>query len=305
MSGESSLSEICHRANYYFPGVPKAIELFLVSLLSRRHLLLEGPPGHGKTSFVKLMSKLVGLPLTRIQFTNDMLPADIIGHLAPQHKTGELVFSPGPLFSEFLLADELNRASPKTQSALLEAMEERQVTFEGKSYPLSESFFVTATQNPYSQVGTHHLPESQLDRFMIASYFGVLDKEHERAAMIRQDMEEEFNKLTPLIDPQELKNLCQGVNTIFSSEAIVDYIQEVVERMRAQLEGAQDLSLRAVRDLYRGSKAMALILGRTHVLPEDVRDLFPFIIAHRLNSRVGLLNSQNKVREFVEKIPIF
>jgi MoxR-like ATPase len=263
-------------------GKEPQVRLALACLLARGHLLIEDLPGVGKTMLSNVLARALGLHLQRIQFTSDMLPADIIGVSVYERETGGFTFHPGPIFAQVILADEVNRAMPKTQSALLEAMEEHQVTAEGETRKLPEPFFVIATQNPSEQVGTFPLPESQLDRFLMRLELGYPDHDSERALLAGVDRRDLIATLEPCMTPAELVELQEDVQHVHVAPALLDYVQAVVEHTRRSPDFAAGLSPRAALGLVRGARAWALIEGRDKVIPEDVQAVLPGVAAHRL-----------------------
>jgi MoxR-like ATPase len=236
----------------------------------------------GKTTLAHVLARSLGMHFQRIQFTSDMLPADIIGVAIYERDSGAFKFHPGPIFSQVILADEVNRATPKTQSALLEAMEEHQVTAEGETRKLPEPFFVIATQNPSEQVGTFPLPESQLDRFMMRIELGYPDRDAERALLTGTDRRDMLATLDPCMTPAELMELQAGVQRIHVAPALLDYVQAIVEHTRRSPEFLTGLSPRAALALVHSAKAWALLEGRDKVIPEDVQAIVPGVATHRL-----------------------
>jgi MoxR-like ATPase len=278
----SSLQNVVVQAGKVVLGKERQIRLALACLLARGHLLLEDLPGVGKTTLAHVLARLLGLNFHRIQFTSDMLPADIIGVSVYDRETGSFKFHPGPVFSQLVLADEVNRATPKTQSALLEAMEEHQVTAEGESRPLPEPFFVIATQNPSHQVGTFSLPESQLDRFLLRIELGYPDRDAERALLQGVDRRDMIGALTPCMAAGELMELQSMVKHIHAAPALLDYIQAIVEESRRSPDYTNGLSPRAALGLLASARAWALLEGRDKALPEDIQAVLPGIAGHRL-----------------------
>ncbi len=278
----SSLQNVITQAGKVVLGKEHQIRLALACLLARGHLLIEDLPGVGKTTLAHVLARLLGLNFHRIQFTSDMLPADIIGVSVYERDTGTFKFHPGPIFSQLILADEVNRATPKTQSALLEAMEEHQVTAEGETRPLPEPFFVIATQNPSHQVGTFALPESQLDRFLMRIELGYPDREAERALLQGVERRDMIGGLTPCLTPDQLTKLQSMVRNVHAAPALLDYIQALIEQSRRSPDYANGLSPRAALGLLASSRAWALLEGRDSVLPEDIQAVLPGIAGHRL-----------------------
>jgi MoxR-like ATPase len=263
-------------------GKPQQNKLALACLLARGHLLLEDVPGVGKTTLALALARVLGLKFQRVQFTSDLLPADILGtSIYDQHGSG-FRFHPGPIFSQLVLADEVNRASPKTQSALLEAMEERQVTIEGETRKLDEPFFVIATQNPAHQIGTFPLPESQLDRFLMRISLGYPPHEAERALLIERERRDLLKEMPPALQLSELNALQNQVQDIRTSPALIDYLLALIQHTRKHPALRMGLSPRAGLALRRAAQAWALIEGRPGVIPEDVQAVFGSVVNHRL-----------------------
>ncbi|RMG31753.1 MAG: AAA family ATPase [Gammaproteobacteria bacterium] len=263
-------------------GKDRALRLALACLLARGHLLIEDLPGMGKTTLAHVLARLLGLEFRRLQFTSDLLPADILGVAVYEREQGSFVFHPGPIFTQMLLADEINRATPRTQSALLEAMEERQVSTEGEVRPLPEPFFVIATQNPTYQIGTFPLPESQLDRFLMRIALGYPDAESERRLLAGEDRRALLARLEPLVSPGELEAWQAEVRAVHASEALLAYIQQLLAFSRESGLYQTGLSPRAGLALLAAARAWAWLEGRDHLLPEDVRAVLPAVCRHRL-----------------------
>ena len=264
-------------------GKQRELRLALTCLIARGHLLIEDVPGVGKTTLAQVLARLMGLQFQRIQFTSDLLPADILGVSIFDRETSAFRFHPGPVFAQLILADEINRATPKTQSALLEAMEERQVTADGETFPLSEPFFVIATQNPAHQIGTFPLPESQLDRFLLRMHLGYPDRKAERALLQGEDRRILLERQAPVSRPEEILELQMAAQEVHVADALIDYLQALLGATRSNPELAAGLSPRAGLGLLAAARAWALLDGRDHVLPEDVQTLFPHVAAHRLH----------------------
>ena len=278
----SSLKNVVVQAGKIILGKDRQIRLAVACLLARGHLLIEDVPGVGKTTLSHVLARLLGLQFHRIQFTSDMLPADIIGVSVYDKDKGNFRFHPGPIFSQVILADEVNRATPRTQSALLEAMEERQVTIEGETRPLPEPFFVIATQNPSNQIGTFPLPESQLDRFLMRIELGYPDREAERALLQGVDRREMINHMDACLAPGNLIALQGQVKGVHAAPALLDYVQALVEHTRRSPDYAAGLSPRAALAMLHAARAWAMLAGRDKVLPEDVQAVLPGVAAHRL-----------------------
>ena len=277
------VERLLEAANQIILGKEHELRLAFACLIARGHLLIEDVPGVGKTALAHTLAQLMGLQLQRIQFTSDLLPADIIGASIFDRDTSSFRFHPGPVFAQVVLADEINRATPKTQSALLEAMEERQITADGHTFELPEPFFVIATQNPAHQVGTFPLPESQLDRFLLRIRLGYPDPMAERALLTGEDRRSVLERRTPVIGPSELAGLQHTAQTLHVADRLIDYVQALLGATRHDTELATGLSPRAGLGLLSVARAWALIDGRDHVLPEDVQTLFPHVAAHRLH----------------------
>jgi len=277
------VEEVIARASQVILGKERQIRLALACILARGHLLIEDVPGVGKTTLSRALARLLALDHQRIQFTSDLLPADVIGVSIFDRETSAFRFHPGPVFTQILLADEINRASPKAQSALLEAMEEHQVTAEGETRPLPEPFFVIATQNPLHQVGTFPLPESQLDRFLMRLHLGYPDARAERELLKGQERRDLITRLEPAMSAAQLLALQQAVPAMPVSDALLDYVQALVAHTRLSPRYAQGLSPRAGLAVLRGAQAWSLMHGRRQVLPEDVQAVLPAVVGHRLH----------------------
>ena len=278
---EAALADL----NRIILGKDRQLRLSLACLLARGHLLIEDIPGVGKTTLAHALARTLGLAYQRIQFTSDMLPADIIGVSVFEPDSSQFRFHRGPVFAQLVLADEVNRATPKAQSALLEAMEEHQVTADGNTYPMTEPFFVIATQNPVYQVGTFPLPESQLDRFLMRIELGYPQDVLERQLLLGQDRRDLLATLVPALAPQQLLRLQREVPQVHASDALLDYVQAVAAQTRRASEFHAGLSPRAVIALLRAAQAWALMHAHTGVLPEDVQAVLPAVVGHRLAPR--------------------
>jgi MoxR-like ATPase len=286
-SGHPSLDAVLKSANGIILGKEAQIRMAVACLLARGHLLIEDIPGVGKTTLSHVLATLLGLQYQRIQFTSDLLPADIIGVSIFDRETSTFRFHAGPIFSQVILADEINRASPKAQSALLEAMEEHQVTSDGVTRDLPDPFFVIATQNPIHQVGTFPLPESQLDRFLMRVKLGYPDRDAERALLKGEDRRDLIAHLKPAMTPDELRTLQKEVQRVIVSDALVDYVQALIAHTRDGSKFESGLSPRAGLAVLRGAQAWALMSGRKQVLPEDVQAVVPAVVGHRLKALVS------------------
>jgi MoxR-like ATPase len=270
-------------------GKAEVLRLSLVSLLSKGHLLIEDVPGVGKTTLAHALARSVRCEFHRLQCTSDMLPSDILGVTVYNAHSGEFEFKPGPVFTNFLLADEINRATPKTQSALLESMSDRQVTTDGRSYPLPEPFMVIATQNPVEHHGTYPLPESQLDRFLMRIRIGYPDRTSEREILRNAGRPAEV-AVDAVLDREQLLAMQDRVDTVAVDDALADYMLAIVDRTRTHESLVLGVSPRGAQALYRSCQALALIEGRDYVLPDDIKRLVPPVFAHRVivNSRTVL-----------------
>jgi MoxR-like ATPase len=311
-----SLNNVIKQAEQIILGKPQQIRLALTCLLARGHLLIEDLPGVGKTTLAHVLACTLGLQFQRIQFTSDLLPADILGVSVYQRtgidpangdsSGGEFKFHPGPIFAQMILADEVNRATPKAQSALLEAMEEQQVTIEGTTRPLPAPFFVIATQNPSYQVGTFPLPESQLDRFLMRIQMGYPDAQAERGLLSGVDRREIIAHLSPQMESAELLALQQRVKQVFVSPALLDYLQAILRHTREAARYTHGLSPRAGLALLSAARAWALLDEREAVIPEDVQAVLSGVVSHRLQA-VGEYQKQNSdtlARELIEAVAI-
>jgi MoxR-like ATPase len=276
------LQQALQRLDSIILGKPAQLRLALTCLLARGHLLIEDIPGVGKTTLALALGKVLGLDFQRVQFTSDLLPADILGVSVFESREALFRFHPGPIFAQLVLADEVNRASPKTQSALLEAMEERQVTIEGKTRKLPEPFFVIATQNPAQQIGTFPLPESQLDRFLMRISLGYPPPEAERALLQERERRDLLPEIHQALAPGELLELQRQVQQVRTAPALIDYLLALVQRTREISGLRQGLSPRAGLALRRAAQAWALLEGRSGVIPEDVQAVFVAVVNHRL-----------------------
>ncbi len=301
---QATLNEAVHAASQVILGKDTQIRLALACLLARGHLLIEDLPGMGKTTLAHVLARVLGLGFHRIQFTSDLLPADILGVSVYDRNQGGFTFHPGPIFAQLVLADEVNRATPKAQSALLEAMEEHQVTVEGATRALPEPFFVIATQNPAHQIGTFPLPESQLDRFLMRIELGYPDHAAERQLLSGKDRRELMAALTPRLDPEGLIALQREVAGLYVAPALIDYVQALLTATRADRRFAVGLSPRAGLALIRAAQAWALLQGRRQVLPEDVQAVFVPVAGHRLHPLGGSESGQAAAATLLESVPI-
>lgn len=305
MDTQQKLKSLLSQLNTVIVGKPLQIQDCVACLLAGGHLLIEDVPGVGKTTLAHALAKAFGLQFSRVQFTSDLMPSDLSGVSIYERGQEAFVFHPGPIFAQVLLADEINRASPKTQSALLEAMEEKQVTIEGKTRPLPSPFFVIATQNPHDQLGTYALPESQLDRFLMRISLGYPDRAAERELLTGHDRHDMVQALHSLLTPAELAQLQQQVQAIHAAPPLVNYVQDLIAATRSGRWFAQGLSPRAGIAVIRAAKALALLNGRDYVAPDDVQAILPQTVAHRLLpvAEAGR-GSVEQVRAMIETIAL-
>ncbi|MDR2164924.1 MAG: AAA family ATPase [Zoogloeaceae bacterium] len=285
-------------------GKAEAARLSLACLIAGGHLLIEDLPGMGKTLLAHTLARVAGLSFNRVQFTNDMLPGDLTGAPIYNRDSGEFVFHPGPLFTQVLLADEINRASPKTQSALLEAMEEKQVSSDGVSRPLPRPFFVIATQNPVDQTSTHPLPEAQLDRFLMRISLGYPDSAAELEILRGEDRRLLLEQTPPVMDAAALLELQGRARAIHASEALLAYLRALAEHTRHGAGFAYGLSPRGTQALLAAARAWALLSGRDHALPADVQAVFPAVVIHRLGLVRDAREAAPVARELLAAVPL-
>lgn len=280
-----NLDRVARQIGEIVLGKRPQIRLALTCLFARGHLLIEDLPGIGKTTLAKVLARCLGLDFRRVQFTSDMLPGDILGVSIFDQKTAAFTFHPGPIFTQVLLSDEINRATPKTQSALLEAMEEGQVTTEGRTVQLERPFFVIATQNPLEHSGTFPLPESQLDRFLMRIRLGYPDRPAERLLLIGEGAEHLIARMNTCLLPTDVLQLQELVRKIHVSDAFLDYLQDVIGFTRTSGHFSVGLSPRAGLALLRASRSWAFLSGRSHTVPEDLQAVLPWVTGHRLRSK--------------------
>ena len=306
---EIHATRLLEAANQIILGKQTGLRLALACLIAKGHLLIEDMPGVGKTTLAHVMARLIGLHFQRIQFTSDLLPADIIGVSIFERESAGFRFHPGPVFAQLILADEINRATPKTQSALLEAMEEHQVTADGETFPLPEPFFVIATQNPAHQIGTFPLPESQLDRFLMRIELGYPDHDAERALLMGEDRRQVLERTAVRAGDQEaaqdLDALQRAARLVTVSRRLVDYVQALLDNTRRNPEFTGGLSPRAGLALLAAARAWALTDARDHVLPEDVQAVFPHVAGHRLRLATDGRNaSAEALKRIIQAVPV-
>ncbi len=298
----NTIEQLLTTASKIILGKDHQLRLAICCLLARGHLLIEDIPGVGKTTLAHALAKLLGLQYQRIQFTSDLLPADIIGSSIFDAENHQFKFHPGPIFKQMILADEINRATPKAQSALLEAMEERQVSVEGYTYTLPKPFFVIATQNPSQQLGTYPLPESQLDRFLMRIELGYPNRDAERELLTGKNRNALINDLEVKITAQQLNEIQQSVNEVHTSSALLDYLQAILDFTRSSTEFSFGLSPRAGLALLTAGKAWAFIGRRDSVIPEDIQAVLAAVAGHRLKPEQT--DSQHIVSPILNKVQI-
>ncbi|NKE65201.1 MoxR family ATPase [Ramlibacter sp. RBP-2] len=305
MDSLRKLQALLDQLNTVIVGKPAQVRDCVACLLAGGHLLIEDVPGVGKTTLAHALARSFGLQFSRVQFTADLMPSDLLGVSIYERATESFVFHPGPVFAQVLLADEINRASPKTQSALLEAMEEKQVTVEGATRVLPTPFFVIATQNPHDQLGTFALPESQLDRFLMRISLGYPDRAAERELLDGADRRGMVDAMRSMLTPGDLQSLQQKVLQVHAAEPLITYVQDLVAATRSGRWFLQGLSPRAGIAVMRAAKAQALLAGRDYVAPDDVQAILPQTISHRLLP-VGDAGRgpMEQVRAMVETVPL-
>jgi MoxR-like ATPase len=305
MDAQHKLKSLLAQLNTVIVGKPAQIQDCVACLLAGGHLLIDDVPGVGKTTLAHALARSFGLQFSRVQFTSDLMPSDLSGVSIYERAKEAFVFHPGPIFAQVLLADEINRASPKTQSALLEAMEEKQVTVEGETRALPQPFFVIATQNPLDQLGTYALPESQLDRFLMRISLGYPDRASERALLAGADRRAMVDELPSLLADGELAQLQATVLAVHAAGPLLDYVQDLIAATRSGQWFLQGLSPRAGIAVVRAAKAQALLSGRDYVAPDDVQAVLPQTIAHRLipvgDSGRGAVE---QVRAMLQAVPL-
>lgn len=300
-----SIATILNNSDKFLKGKRNCFELSLCAILSGSNALIEDSPGVGKTTMVKYLARTLGLKFGRVQFTNDLLPADIVGTSIYNKESGQFQFHSGPIFGELILADELNRAPPKTQSALLEAMEEKSITVDGVTHWLPEVFTVFATQNPMGQIGTHPLPESQLDRFAIKFEIGFLNEEATVDLLKAGTVEQKFQSMDPLLDASTLQQIQSQISQIHVEDDLYRFIYRLLECSRQSTEFLP-LSNRCALDLVKLARAKAYLLDRDYILPDDLVTLFPFVAGHRLTSQSfqGVTSEHASAYKILEQVPI-
>jgi MoxR-like ATPase len=305
MQADARIQLLLSQLNTVIVGKSQQVSDCVACLLANGHLLIENVPGVGKTTLAHALARSFGLQFSRVQFTADLMPSDLVGVSIYERGREDFVFHPGPVFAQVLLADEINRASPKTQSALLEAMEEKQVTVEGETRALPEPFFVIATQNPHDQLGTYALPESQLDRFHMRLSIGYPDRAAERELLRGQDRRDMLERLPPALTPADLADLQRTVSQVHTAEPVLEYLQDLVAATRSGRWFAQGLSPRAALAVVRSAKAQAYLNGRDYVAPDDIAAILPQTVSHRLIPvRDAGRGPVEQVRAMLEAIPL-
>jgi MoxR-like ATPase len=305
MEALRKLQALLDQLNTVIVGKPAQVRDCVACLLAGGHLLIEDVPGVGKTTLAHALARSFGLQFSRVQFTADLMPSDLLGVSVYERAKEAFVFHPGPVFAQVLLADEINRASPKTQSALLEAMEEKQVTVEGQTRPLPLPFFVIATQNPHDELGTYALPESQLDRFLMRVSLGYPDRAAERELLNGADRRGMLEQMRAMLTPAELQAAQQKVLEVHAAGPLISYVQDLVAATRTGRWFLQGLSPRAGIAVMRAAKAQALLAGRDYVAPDDVQAILPQTVAHRLIP-IGDAGRgpMEQVRAMMEAVPL-
>ncbi len=305
MEAQQKLKALLDQLNTVIVGKPAQVRDCVACLLAGGHLLIEDVPGVGKTTLAHALARSFGLQFSRVQFTADLMPSDLSGVSIYERGKEAFVFHPGPIFAQVLVADEINRASPKTQSALLEAMEEKQVSVEGETRPLPSPFFVIATQNPHDQLGTFALPESQLDRFLMRISLGYPDRAAERELLNGADRRGMVDSLRSTLTPVDLQLLQQKVFQVHAAEPLLTYVQDLVAATRSGRWFLQGLSPRAGIAVVRAAKAQALLSGRDYVAPDDVQSILPQTVAHRLTPAGDAGRGPvEQVRAMLEAVPL-
>ena len=305
--GREFIERIKEEVSNVVVGMEEVIELLAVAMLSGGHILLEGIPGVAKTTIAKAFTKAIGLSFFRIQLTPDLMPADIIGSVFYDQKEMEFGVRKGPIFANIILADEINRATPKTQSALLEAMQEQQVTIEGATFSLPKPFLTIATMNPIEIEGVYNLPEAQLDRFMIKVQIEYLDRDNELLLLRRKEMGD-FNSVAEIMDGKDVLSLMKDAKEVKVSEAILDYIYEISSRTRNDERVLLGASPRASEHLLFASKSLAFLRGREYVIPDDIKELAPYVMSHRIiikaEHAIDGFNSVYLVTEILDEVEV-
>jgi len=308
---KEKLALVEEKLNRILLGKPEVVRLALVALLAKGHILIEDIPGIGKTTLAQGIAKLINLSFQRIQFTSDLLPSDILGVAVFKQSKEEFEFLPGPIFNSIVLADEINRASPRTQSALLEAMQERQVTIEGKTYRLPEPFLVIATQNPIEHYGTYPLPDSQLDRFLLSLRLGYPEERSELEILKTKNYVPQLDQLSPVLDQKELVELQNQAEKVKIDDALFEYILKIIQATRAHPSIRLGASPRAGLALKQSARALAFLEGREYLVPDDIKKLAVPVLRHRLILKNAPLEPERKteqaeiiIQEILDQIPV-
>jgi MoxR-like ATPase len=299
-------SRIVDEVSKVLEGKREVVALATTALVGRGHLLVEDVPGVGKTTLARALARVVGAPFRRVQFTSDLIPADVLGGSVYDPASRTLSFRPGPIFTSVLLADEVNRATPRTQSALLEAMEEGQVSIEGETRPLPSPFFVVATQNPEELHGTYPLPESQLDRFLLRLEIGHPPRDVERHVLRTRTAADPVASLPTLLDEAGLRSLQEAADAVRLDDVVLDYLHEIVVGTRESSVISMGASTRAGLAMVRAARARALVMGRAYAIPDDVKELAVPVLAHRVRakSELGRTAATRAIREIVDRVPV-
>lgn len=307
MNGKEFLEKLKAEIHNAVVGKDDVIELLAVALLAQGHVILEGVPGVAKTTIAKSFAHAIGLEFSRIQLTPDLLPADIVGTVYYDQRTSEFKIKKGPIFANVVLADEINRAQPKTQSALLEAMQEGQVTIEGRTLPLPKPFLLIATKNQLEHEGVYTLPEAQVDRFMMKIEMGYPDKEEELEMLLRKD-KGEFREVKQVFTPTQILNLMAQVRRVTTSEEVLKYLYEIITKTRKDNRFLVGASPRAAEHLLYASKALAFLRGRDYVIPDDIKEMAPHVLVHRLIVRADYeiegVKSEDVIREILDEVEV-
>lgn len=302
---ESYKERILNNCRKVILGKDEAILQVLICFLCSGHILLEDVPGTGKTMLLRAFAKSVGGNFRRVQFTPDLLPSDLTGINFYNMKSGEFEFRPGPVFSQMILADEINRATPRTQSSLLEAMEERQVSVDGVTYPMDELFMVMATQNPLESYGTFPLPDAQVDRFFMRLSLGYMNREDEWAVISRRSAADIVKELECVVTPEETAALKKMRSDVTVSPAVADYIMDIITMTRTDSKLASGVSTRGGIALYQAAQTLAALSGRNYVIPEDIRDLAPSVLAHRVGgTTVSRADSESYINKLLSQVKV-
>lgn len=300
---QEKIHHIIHEASGILLDKKSEIEKSVICVLAQGHLLIEDVPGVGKTTLVQLLARLMGLHTSRVQFTNDLLPADVLGNMVYDNDKKDFSFHKGPVFAQLVLADELNRANPRTQSALLQAMEESEVTLDGEHYPLPEPFCLIATQNPRSQIGTSPLPESQLDRFLMSLELSHANAEAEKKIIQGTDAREKLKTVQAVITAHEVAAIQKAISNIHVSEKVAEYISSLLQKSR-QKGHTMPLSIRAGMALAKAGRACAFLENRDHVLPDDIQKIAIEVLAHRVGGLEGVAKGRGHAQELLREVAV-